>query len=530
MPLAPEYLHLVFPDTEFHALLYGRNSRDPKKRGRSVEAQLTDGRGLCDARGWPIIEEFKDPGLSATRHARRERDDFEALLDAIENGPVIPGITRIVVAYEASRYYRDLEAYVRLRNACFHGGVLLCYNNTVYDLSKREDRKATAQDAIAAEDEGEGIRDRNVRTARQTAEKGEPWGKIPFGYKRRYDPDTGELVGQFEHEEHGPLVIKALQHIDAGGSLNSLLKLFRSDPKAERPDGAEWSDNTLKYMLLNRTYLGERLHRGASVKATWEPLRGLETPDGRALFRRVTKILTDPARGQQFDSRAKHWLSRIPLCGVCGDDYVLKWDMIGATPKRGGYRCTGARDISITEALLDAFVEQAIIKWLSEKEQARAALIPDQTKLAAEVAEAQELLDVYQGELAEARRLAATRNEKGRPLLSLASLSTTELDLMPKIEELEQRLQKATGVPLLVQKLLAAADPESMWNGAPHRPGEPGLSLEQRREAVRQLVTIRVYSGRGRPPISERVTLSFIGSPGFRGPRSRARGAVSDLL
>jgi hypothetical protein len=32
MPLAPEYLHLVFPNTQFEALLYGRASRDPKSR------------------------------------------------------------------------------------------------------------------------------------------------------------------------------------------------------------------------------------------------------------------------------------------------------------------------------------------------------------------------------------------------------------------------------------------------------------------------------------------------------------------
>ncbi|MEV3857795.1 recombinase family protein [Streptomyces sp. NPDC050095] len=530
MPLAPEYLHLVFPDMVFHALLYGRNSRDPNKKGNSVEAQLTDGRSLCARFDWPIIEEFKDPGLSASRHARRERDDFEALLETIENGPVVSGVTRIVVAYEASRYYRDLEAYVRLRNACYHANVLLCYNNTVYDLSKREDRKATAQDAIAAEDEVEGIRDRNVRTARQTADKGAPWGKIPFGYRRKYDPDTGELIGQFEHEDHGPMVVKCLQHIDSGGSLHSLLKWLRSEPKAERPDGAKWNDNKLKYMLLNRAYLGERVHHGRTVKATWAALRGLDTPEGRAMFRRVTKVLTAPGRGKQFDSRAKHWLTRIPLCGQCGDDYVLKWDQIGGSDKaRFFYRCSEKWDISITDRLLDAFVEQAVITWLSNKEQARAALIPDQRESAAKVTKDQELLSVYQDELTEARRLAATRNEQGRPLLSLASLSATELELMPKIEELENRLQKATGVPLLVQKLLAATDPEAMWNGTadePGRPGSSGLSLEQKREAVRQLVTIRVYSGKGKPPISKRVKLSFVGTPDFRAPQNHARASV----
>ncbi|MGA5604062.1 recombinase family protein [Streptomyces griseoincarnatus] len=528
MPLAPEYLHLVYPGVTFHALLYGRNSRDPKKRGRPVEAQLTDGRDLCHRFDWHITEEFKDVGLSASRHARRERDDFEALLDAIENGPTLPGVIRIAVAYEASRYYRDLDAYVRLRNACYHAGVLLCYNGTVYDLSKREDRKATAQDAIAAEDEVEGIRDRNVRTARQTAEKGGVWGRCPFGYTRKYDPDTGDLIGQFEHPVHGPIVLQSLIHIDGGGSLHSLVKRLAADPDAARPDGAEWNDNLVRYMLLNRAYLGERTHHGQTRKATWAPLKGLDSPEGRAMFRRVTKILTDPARRLFTDSRAKHWLSHLPHCGDCGDGHRLKYDLVGGPTHREVYHCKWKKDVSIKKALLDAYVEEAILAWLSRKEQARAALVPDQGKVAEEVAEAHELLAVYQEELEEARRLAATRNEKGRPLLSLASLSAKELELLPKIEELEQRLQKATGVPQLVQQLLTAADPEAVWNGGP---GSPGLSLEQKREAVRQLVTVRVYSAKsaGGRGVTDRVKLSFVGTEGFTARPRRVPAPASEL-
>ncbi|WP_225840251.1 recombinase family protein [Streptomyces sp. NK08204] len=530
MPIAPEYLHMVHPGVVFHALLYGRNSRDPKKKGRSVEAQLNDGRDLCDRFEWQIVEEFKDAGLSASRHARRDRDDFEALLDAIENGPSIPGVIRICVAYEASRYYRDLEAYVRLRNACYHAGVLLCYNNTVYDLSKREDRKATAQDAIAAEDEVEGIRDRNVRTARQTAEKGGVWGKIPFGYSRKYDQDTGELLGQYEHPKHGPIVLQALKHIDSGGSINSLIKNLKANPEAARPDGAEWNEGLVKYMLLNRAYLGERVHHGESVKAQWDPIKGLDTPEGKALFRRVTRTLTAPGRGEIRDSRAAHLMSHLGLCGECGDDHLIRADKVGgiARPARRIYRCKDNRDITISEDILDAYVEQAVLTWLRKKKEARAALIPNEGKVAQEVQKAQELLDVYTEELEEARRLNRTRNEQGRPLLSLAVLSEKELELLPKIEELQERLQAATGVPLLVQDLLNAADPEVLWNGSEATedvPARLGLSLEQKREALRQIVTVRVYRQKDRRrKVSDRVTLSFIGSAGFKVPRSRVRG------
>lgn len=531
MPIAPEYLHLVFPGAEFRAWLYGRNSVDPKRKGRSVADQLSEGRTLCDTFGWAVDEEFKDTGISASRHARRERDDFEALLDTIDTAVTPPGIKRILVAYEASRYYRDLEAYVRLRNACYHADVLLCYNNQVYDLSKREDRKATAMDAIAAEDEAEGIRDRNLRTARLTAEKGGVWGKLPFGYVRKYDPDTGELLGQYEHPQHGPIVVKAFQHIDGGGSIYSLIKNLKGNSEAARPDGAEWNEGLVKYMLRNRVYLGERVHNGTARKAAWEPLKGFDTPDGRALFRRVTKILTDPARGEIRDSRAAHLMSFLSLCGECGDDYFLKKDTIGTTGSpRHVYRCHENRNVSIRQDILDAYVEEAVLAWLRNKKQARAALVPDEGKVAQEVQQAQELLEVYTEELEEARRLNRTRNERGRPLLSLATLSQKELELLPKIEELQERLQAATGVSLLVQDLLSAADPEQVWNGAEatkDTPARPGLSLEQKREALRQIVTVRLYKQQdGRRRLTDRVKLSFIGSEGFRALRPRARGNV----
>lgn len=279
-------------------------------------------------------------------------------------------------------------------------------------------------------------------------------------------------------------------------------------------------------MLTNRAYLGERLHRGSYRKATWSAIKGLDDSEGRALFRRVGRVLSDRAGQGRQDSRAAHLLSLIALCGVCGDDALLKADQIGAPERRRQvYRCKEKRNVTITEKTLDAYVEQALIAWLQRKPEARAALIPDQGQQQAEVQQAQEMLDLYQEELREARQLNRTRNAQGRPLLSLTSLSEKEMELLPKIEEMERKLQAATGVPLLVQQLVNASDPQAMWNGDD---GSAGLTLEQKREAIRQIVTVRVNKGRsGSGNVQPgRVLLSFIGTEGFRAPQPRARGTA----
>lgn len=309
MPVDPAYLHLVYPGEKFPAYLYGRASHDPTKKGRSVSTQLSEGRGLCEQFGWPIVGVFdKDVDRSASRHAKRERADFEAMLEGIAIRSC-----RIVVAWEASRYYRDLEAYVRLRNACLAANVLLCYNGAVYDLSKRQDRKATAQDALQAEDEAEGIRDRQLRTQRKTAEQGRPMGRAPYGYKRTYDPDSGELVDQVPHPDRAPYVREIFNLFAAGETGYSIVQWLNGEPGARHPGGRPWEIDRLNVVLRNPAYIGRRIFQGKDVgEGTWKPI--IEDTE---VFYQVQRILSNPARRTQRDSRATYLLSFVALCGEC---------------------------------------------------------------------------------------------------------------------------------------------------------------------------------------------------------------------
>ncbi|MFE9921624.1 recombinase family protein [Streptomyces sp. NPDC005774] len=529
MPFAPAYLHLVFPGTEFEALLYGRASRDPNKQGSSVTDQLVAGRRLCQDYNWPVYEEFKDLGLSAARGART-RDDFEDLLEAIEAGPSRPGVTRIVVAFEASRYYRDLEAYVRLRNACFNAGALLCYKGKVYDLSLSEDRKATAMDAIAAEGEADDIRDRNLRTAQRTAAAGDPHGRLLFGFARDYEVVNGRLrcVRQYEDPVTGPYVFQAIERIDGGHSVGSVVRWLRSEEGATRPDGKPWVAITVRRMLQNRAYLGERLHRGEWRKASWAPIKGLDTPAGRAMFNRVAAKLSDSSRRMTRGTEPVHLLTHIGLCGHCGDHAPLLAARVG---DRQVLRCGEKKDVSVSEAWLDAFVEEAVIAWFADKAKATAALVADDGDTEEKVVTAQRRINGYEEQLAEARALAEDFDEEtGRFKLSAGSLASLEQRLLPKLEVEQKALRSLTGVSPLVLSLLNAPDPDVVWNGRSDDGGRgvPELTLGQRREVIRAVVTVRLVKSRRTPmggvrgTDDSRVQLAFVGEPGFRDRLLRA--------
>lgn len=534
MPYAPEYLHLVFPGVTFEAFLYGRNSDDAIGQGNSVGDQLAIGRSLCDRFNWRITREFNDTDISASRHTNRQRGDFEALLDAIAHGAASPGVRRIVVAFNASRYYRDLEAYVRLRKACMVGNVLLCYNGQVYDLSRRDDLKTTAQHAVDAEDEAEGMRDQNLRTASLQAQAGMPHGKAIYGYERTYQQVNGRkrCTGQNE-DARGKYVFESLQRVDTGQSLRSLVRRLNAQPEAARPDGKPWTQGSARMMLLNRAYIGERLHQGTYIKAVWAPIKGLETPEGRAMFNRVTTKLTDPARRMQRGTEVKHLLSYVGLCGECGDHAALRYLAPGST-RRTTLVCTEKFDTSIVEVFLDAYVEEALLDWFSNKKKARSALLPANDKAKEMAATTQRLINAYEEQLAEAQQQAETFDEEtGRFKLSASALASMESRLGPKLAEARKKLQSFSGVSPLLLRLLEAKDPDAVWSGRPEvdgQPGVPGLSIEQKREVIRKVVTVRLHKApaTGRRNLDGRVRLSFVGEAGFRAERLRAPESAPD--
>ncbi|MFJ8163863.1 recombinase family protein [Streptomyces sp. NPDC096136] len=504
MPVAPEYLHLIYRGP-FPALLYGRASVDPKQKGSSVRAQLREGHKLCAEVGWPVVDEYKDVGISASRHARQDRDDFERLLDDIRRRR-----GRIVVAFEASRYYRDLGAYIRLRDACQEADVLLCYNGQVFDLAKREDRKATAQDAVQAEDEAEGIRDRNLRTARQTAEAGKPWGIVPDGYKREYDPDTGDLLRQIEHPVQGPVVRRIWQEAAAGQSLRgTAARLNRDGHRTQK--GKPWQVWHLRTILRNPAYVGRRKFRGQDFKdATWP---ALVEP---RVFDAVQTLLDMEGRAWATDLTPTHLLAGI---GLCGEHFDLR--ATNSEPTLRGFvnrgypslKCDLSAHVTVNEQKLIAYTEEHLTAYLASDKAKRAF----QVKVDDREAEAARVrLRALEAQLEEARVAATTFDENGVPGLSIASLNATELRLVPLITAARQAARPAV-VPEVLLNLLEATDPNVLWDR---------YDLQQQRSVLRLCLTVRLHkaSARGVRSIEPgRVSLAYEGEPGFMGGLRRGQ-------
>ena len=484
-------------DEDLRAALYGRASSDPKKRGRSIKDQFADGELECEDRGWTIAGYYEDRDRSASRTARKKREDYERLVADME-----AGLIDVVVYAERSRANRDMDNSLKLRKLCERTGVRLCYSGRIYDMRNPTDRRDFTRDSMASEEESEAIRFRSLRTARLNAKRGAPHGKIAFGYARQYDPDEGHLLGQVPHPVHAAVVLDLFERADRHESLGVLEKILSKHmPLASR--------TRVRYILMNRTYIGERGWHGTYVKATWDAIVPVD------LFQRVQSILTDESRRTHRDVRATHRLSGIATCYRCLEEGSRRPYVTRVKPQlehgfKERYRCKSRGHVSIALDALDACVEEGLLAWM-----ATPAFVEAFTPTAEDDGERiriQDTLEALQLQLAEARSVAGKLNDRNEPLLSIMSLAQLEENLRPQIAKCERRLRQLTvvGDPVLDQLLAAPPDQiQAVWDR---------MTIPQVRHVIRRCVNVRLnkarYNGvRGIEP--GRVVLTFASDPGF---------------
>ena len=185
--------------------------------------------------------------------------------------------------------------------------------------------------------------------------------------------------------------------------------------------------------------------------------------------------------------------------------------------------CSERKDTVIREATLDAYVETGVIEWFRDKRQATNALVPNDGDVEEKMATAQRRINAYEEQLAKARALAEEFNDDtGQFGLSADSLASMEQRLLPKLEAERKKLREITGVSPLLLALLNAPNPDVVWNGRAAEGNQPAvapLTLEQKREVIKKVVTVRLWKA-SRPGIQRleegRITLAFVGEPGFR--------------
>ena len=159
--------------------IYARVSTD----GQSVNSQLEALRQVADRRGWQVVKEYKDQGISGAK-GRDERPALDALLkDAVR------GEFQLVAAWSVDRLGRSLQHLVNGLSDLQATGIGLYLHQQAIATTTAEGKAMFGMLGVFAEFERSLITAR-VRNGIKHAKKhgtktGRPFGRRKIGYRER---------------------------------------------------------------------------------------------------------------------------------------------------------------------------------------------------------------------------------------------------------------------------------------------------------------------------------------------------------
>lgn len=465
------------------AALYARQSRN---KAKSIQDQLVECREDAEECGYVVAAKFQD-GRSASRYARNRRESWPLVLAAIEAREF-----DVLVLWEASRGDRTLTTWSAFLDSCRENDVKIRVVNDgrLYDLAVDSDWKTLATAGVDSAHESAKLSKRVRRGVASAAKSGRPAaGPCPFGYRRTYDPTTGD-VGQEIDEGTAPIVREIIQRVGRSEPIGTITRDLNERGITPPGGGSTWYRQRVRELALSPVYVGKRVHRpGRGTKqegersihdATWPPLVS------EAEHNRAVRILSNPSRMTTArPGRQVHLLTYLAECGVCG---------AGISARSAFYVCR-AGCVSIGRAKVDEWVQEVTMATLADEDfYGSLRQVGDDSNRV--VAEAEAEIEKLEGEL-DAWRQSAIEG-KTTP----DTMAAVEAGISAKIKAAERRRDRAM-VPPGLEELYDGPieDVAARWKA---------MTLQAQRTLLRAYFTIAIQpSGRSRyVPVGDRVKVA----------------------
>lgn len=465
---------------------YLRVSKDRSGRRQSVESQHEDNTGKCERRRITLGTPYCDNDKSASKFAKKTRDDFLRLMADLESGAFTADV---LVLWESSRGSRDVGEWASLLTLLERRGkgIYVTTHDRFYDPANGRDRKSLIEDASDSEYESYKTSRRTVRDVAVHAAQGRPYGKAPHGYMPTYDPKTGKLINWVENPAESMVPKKLFAGIRAGHSLRSITRAFEAAGYLNR-SGKPFTQTHLRTMATKHAYAGIRNHKGTEYAAAWNALID------REVWHDVQRIISNATRKTSRNGRAKHEITMVIKCDVCGGPLNSRTDKSGT---RLVYMCMKNGCIRIDKDEVDEIVIGKMLGYLA---------LPDlYESLAAPSADDARVMKV-RADLAEARQNLDEMEAETPKTLTEARILAKAIDASKaEITELEAAETELTMPSVLVGILAPGTDVAEWWADAP---------ISARREVAKIILTpgllgeVRVKRAvrrKGRTPAAERI-------------------------
>jgi site-specific DNA recombinase len=328
--------------------IYCRISSDPEEREAGVTRQEADCRELVARHGLtPDVSVYVDNDVSASQPMEARPEFMRMLSDAVE------GKVSTIVAWRDDRLWRNPDHQRAVFSLAVDLGITkVVTTEGTYDPAAIGDRLISGVKALFAEYEAASTKLRVNRALQDRADKGLPHGGVrPFGYAR----DRMTVV-----EDEAALVSEAVDRVLEGESLAVICRDW-TERGVDTVNGGRWRPRTLRGILTNPRYVGQRVHRGEVVaEAAWPAIVD------EVRWKRLQRLFASRTRGRNAD---RHLLSGMLQCSRC-DDLLASGvgkqrQRVYRTHRQGNPETSCGEHVSVLAEPAERLMRDAVIERLS---------------------------------------------------------------------------------------------------------------------------------------------------------------------
>ncbi len=309
-------------EKELRAIFYARVSTEEEEQLNAIEKQIEENRDIIKAKGWILVDEYIDKGITGTQ--AKKRNEYLRMLDDIKKDKF-----DIIVVKDQSRLQRNtMDWYIFLNEIIQNQKRLYLYlENTFFDP---KDKFIFGIKAMMAEEYSRDLSKKGNAAKKRRQEKGKPIiTNRTWGFKN--------INGEILIDENEAKMVRQIYQLFADGFGGRVVARILRENGIRNRNGKTLSENTIRDIVKNPLYKGIAIMNKEHFD--FEAKRIIKNPKSEWIYREglvpqiVDSDLWEKAN-RQINSRktvdrthniglnkGNTILSSKIICGECGSKY-----------------------------------------------------------------------------------------------------------------------------------------------------------------------------------------------------------------